>query len=140
MKKFIVPCVLAIALVIPAQASAKTKRYAGPVSPTGTVSFTVKNSKKNKKKKFLGDFTFTGVPVNCDDGAHTASGSFGNPYKVKGGAFNIVGSNPSRGFAWEIHGTLSGGSLSVSGSLPLDGGGTGSNCSTGVLSWTSARA
>ena len=138
MKKLLIPCVLAVALVIPAEAVAKTKRYAGPVSPSGTVSFTVKNTKKNKKKKFLGDFTFTAVPVNCDDGAHTASGSFGNPYKVRGGAFNIVGSNSS-GLSWEIHGTLSGGTLSIAGSLPLDGGGTGSGCSSGVLNWTAAR-
>ena len=41
MKKLLIPAVLAVALVLPAQAAAKTKHYTGAVSPSGSISFKV---------------------------------------------------------------------------------------------------
>jgi hypothetical protein len=138
-KKLIVPLVLGAALLIPGQAAAKTKHYVGAVSPSGSISFNVVQKKHSKKKSVKG-FTFSGVPVNCADGPATTHGDVTTPAKLhKNGSFNINASNSVTGASLQVSGNLAAGTIHVSGNVPLDPSGTGSDCDSGVLSWTAAR-
>jgi hypothetical protein len=139
MKKFLLPAVLAVALVVPAQAVAKKpKHYAGTVSPSGTIGFKV-TQKKHSKRKSVSGFNFAGIPVNCADGPHTTHGFVSFPVKLNKGNFNISASSSVTGATLVVHGNLAAGTIQVSGNLPIDPTGTGSNCDSGVLSWTAHR-
>ena len=139
MKKLLIPAVLAVALVLPAQAAAKTKHYVGAVSPSGSISFNVVQKKHSKKKSVQG-LSFSGVPVNCADGPATTHGDVTFPVKLhKNGSFNISASSSVTGATLQVSGNLSAGTIHVSGNVPLDPSGTGSDCDSGVLSWTAAR-
>lgn len=139
MKRFLLPAVLAVALVVPAQAIAKKPRhYTGTVIPSGTIGFKV-TQKKHSKKKSVSAFNFAGVPVTCADGAHTARGFVSFPVKLKGGKFNIVATSSVTGARLEIHGNRAAGTIQLSGNTAIEPSGTGSNCESGVLSWTAHR-
>lgn len=138
MRKILIPAVLSLALVLPAQAAAKTKHYTGTVSPSGTINFKV-TQKRHSKKKNVSGFNFFGLPVNCADGAHTTHGFVSFPVKLRGGNFNIIASSSVTGATLEIHGSLSAGTIHIAGNVPIDPSGQGSNCDSGVLSWTAHR-
>ncbi|HEY7121661.1 MAG TPA: hypothetical protein VH329_03790 [Solirubrobacterales bacterium] len=139
MRKFLVPAVLALALVVPAQATAKKpKHYTGTVTPSGTIGFKV-TQKKHSKKKSVSAFNFAGIPVNCADGAHTTHGFVSFPVKLNKGKFNIVASSTVTGATLDVHGNLKAGTIHVAGNVPIDPTGTGSTCDSGVLSWTAHR-
>jgi hypothetical protein len=148
MKKRLVPivAVLALALALPAVSAAKSKHYAGTLSPSGTVSFKVnkivKKGKKGKKKKTsttVSNFTFDSVPITCTDGAHTTRGLITFSVKLRG-SFNIDGESSATGAKVQIQGTTTAGTLHVSGNVPIDGTqNLGDTCDSGVLSWTAAR-
>jgi hypothetical protein len=137
-KKFLIPLALAVALVVPAQAGAKTKHYVGAVSPSGSLSFNVVQKKHSKKKSVRG-FSFSGIPVTCSDGAKTTHGFVSFPVKLNKGNFNISASSSVSGASLEVHGNLSAGTIHLSGDLPIDPSGTGSSCDSGVLNWTAQR-
>jgi hypothetical protein len=137
-RKFLIPAVLSVALVLPAQAAAKAKHYTGTVSPSGTINFKV-TQKRHSKKKNVSGFNFFGLPLNCADGAHTTHGFVSFPVKLKGGNFNIFASSSVTGATLEIHGSLSAGTIHIAGNVPIDPSGQGSNCDSGVLSWTAHR-
>jgi hypothetical protein len=141
LKKLLIPAVLSVALVLPAQAAAKTKHYVGAVSPSGSIGFNLKITKKKgkKPKRSITGFNFSGIPVNCTDGAHTTHGFVSFPVKLNKGNFNIVASSSVTGATLEVHGSLSTGTFQVAGNVPIDPSGTGSNCDSGVLSWTAQR-
>ena len=140
MRKFLVPAVLALALVLPAQAVAKKpKHYTGTVAPSGTIGFKV-TQKKHSKKKSVSGFNFAAIPVNCDEGPKTTHGFVNFPVKLhKNGSFNIVASSSVTGATLDVHGNLAAGTIHVAGNLPIDPSGTGTNCDSGVLSWTAHR-
>lgn len=138
MKRFLVPAVLAVALVVPAQAAAKTKHYTGTVTPAGTISFKVTQKRHSKLKRVSG-FSFAGIPVTCADGAHTTHGFVSFPVKLNKGRFNISASSSVTGATLEIHGNLKAGTLHVSGNVPIDPSGQGTTCDSGVLGWTAHR-
>jgi opacity protein-like surface antigen len=138
-KKFLVPAVLAVALVVPAQAVAKkAKHYTGTVTPAGTIGFKV-TQKKHSKKKSVSGFSFAGIPVTCADGPHTTHGFVSFPVKLNKGRFNISASSTVTGAKLEIHGNLAAGTLQVSGDVPIDPTGQGTGCDSGVLGWTAHR-
>jgi opacity protein-like surface antigen len=138
-KRFLVPLVLAVALVVPAQAAAKSRHYVGAVSPSGSISFSVVQ-KKHSKQKSVNGFTFSGVPVNCADGPTTTHGNVTFPVKLhKNGSFNISASSSVTGASLQVSGNLAAGTIHVSGDVPIDPSGTGSNCDSGILSWTAQR-
>ena len=138
MRKFVIPAVLALALVVPAQAAAKTKHYTGTVTPGGTIGFKVVQ-KKHSKKKSVSGFNFAGIPVTCAEGAKTTHGFVSFPVKLNKGNFNIVASSSVTGATLEIHGSLAAGTIHIAGNVPVDPSGTGTNCDTGTLSWTAHR-
>ena len=139
MKKFLLSAALAVALVVPAQAVAKKpKHYTGTVTPAGTIGFKV-TQKKHSKQKSVAGLSFSGIPVNCDDGAHTTHGFVSFPVKLNKGKFNINASSSVTGANLQVQGNLAAGTIHVSGNLPIDPSGTGSNCDSGVLSWTAHR-
>ena len=138
MRKFVIPAVLALALVIPAQATAKTKHYTGTVTPAGTVGFKVVH-KRHSKQKRVSNFRFSGVPVTCAEGAKTTVGIVSTPVTLKKGKFNIVALNNVTRAKLEIHGNLKAGTLKVSGNVPIDPSGQGTSCDSGVLRWTAHR-
>jgi hypothetical protein len=138
LRKFLIPALLALALVLPAQAAAKTKRYSGTVSPSGTIAFKVVQ-KKHSKNKRVTSFRFAGVPLTCTDGAHTSSGVVDFPVKLKEGRFKIVAISNVTGASLEIHGNLRNGTIELAGDVAIDPIGTGSTCTSGVLSWTAHR-
>lgn len=138
-KKLIVPLVLGAALLIPGHAAAKSRHYAGAVSPSGSIGFNVVQ-KKHSKKKSVNGFTFSGIPVTCADGPATTHGDVTFPVKLhKNGSFNISASSSVTGASLQVSGNLSAGTIHLSGDLPLDPSGTGSGCDSGVLSWTAQR-
>jgi hypothetical protein len=138
-KKFLLPAVLAVALVVPAQAVAKKpKHYTGAVTPSGTIGFKVTQKKHSKKKRVSG-LSFSGIPVTCDEGPTTTHGFVSFPVKLNKGKFNINASSSVTGASLEVHGNLGAGTIHVSGNVPIDPSGTGTNCDSGVLSWTAHR-
>jgi hypothetical protein len=138
-KKLLVPLVLGAALLIPGQALAKTKHYVGAVSPGGSISFNVVQKKHSKKKSVKG-FSFSGVPVTCADGPATTHGDVTFGVKLhKNKTFNISASSSVTGASLQISGSLSAGTIHVTGDVPLDPSGTGDSCDSGVLSWTAQR-
>jgi hypothetical protein len=146
-RKFLVPVVLAVALVLPTEAAAKTTttHYTGAVSPSGTIGFnfvkTVKKKKGHKKKKRLSvnSFQFSGVPVTCSDGAHTAHGIVTFAVPLVGGSFTIQASSTVTGAKLVVQGNLAAGTIQVSGNTAIEPSGTASNCDSGVLNWTAQR-
>ena len=138
MKRFLVPAVLAVALVVPAQAAAKTKHYTGTVTPAGTIGFKVTQKRHSKLKRVSG-LSFAGIPVTCVDGAHTTHGFVSFPVKLKKGKFKISASSTVTGATLVIHGNLKAGTLHVSGNVPIDPSGQGTTCDSGVLGWTAHR-
>jgi opacity protein-like surface antigen len=137
-RKFLVAAVLSAALVVPAQAAAKTKRYTGTVSPSGAISFKVVQKKGSKKKRVSG-FSFSGLPINCADGPHTTHGFVSFPVKLNKGRFNIIATSSVTGATLEVHGNLPTGTIHIAGNVPIDPSGQGTNCDTGVLTWTAHR-
>jgi hypothetical protein len=137
-RKLVLPVVLAAALALPAQAGAKAKHYTGTVSPSGTIAFKVVQ-KRHSKRKTVSGFSFFGVPVTCQDGAHTARGIVGFPVNLKKGRFNIVASSSVTGATLEIHGNLPNGTIHLTGNPAIEPSGTGTNCDSGVLNWTARR-
>jgi hypothetical protein len=134
----VIPAVLALALVIPAQATAKTKHYTGTVSPGGTIGFKVVQ-KRHSKAKSVSAFNFAGIPVTCAEGPKTTHGFVSFPVKLNKGKFNISASSTVTGATLEVHGNLAAGTIQVSGNVPVDPSGTGTNCDSGILSWTAHR-
>jgi hypothetical protein len=138
LRKVLVTAVLAIALVLPAQAAAKTRRYSGTVSPSGTIAFKVVQ-KNHSKLKRVTRFRFANVPLTCADGAHTSSGVVDFPVKLKGRRFKIVAVSNVTGATLAIHGNLRTGTIQLAGNVAVDPSGTGTGCMSGVLSWTAHR-
>jgi hypothetical protein len=139
MRKFALPAVLVLALVLPAQASAKVKRYTGMISPAGAIGFKVVQKKRSKKKRVTA-FSFSGVPLICQEGARTAGGVVSSPVPLKkNGRFNLVASNPITQARLEIHGSLATGTIQLSGNVAIEPTGTGTSCQSGVLAWTAHR-
>jgi hypothetical protein len=138
LRKFLVPAVLAAALVVPAQAAAKTKHYTGTVAPSGTISFKV-TQKRHSKKKRVSAFSFAGIPVTCAEGPKTTHGFVSFPVKLRNGKFNIIATSSVTGATLEVHGNLPAGTLHVAGNVPIDPSGQGTNCDSGVLNWTAHR-
>ena len=138
MKRFLVPAVLAVALVVPAQAAAKSKHYTGTVTPAGTISFKV-TQKRHSKQKRVASFRFSGVPVTCAEGAKTTVGVVTSPVKLKKGKFNIAALNNVTGATLKIRGNLKRGTLHVFGNVPIEPSGQGTTCDSGVLGWTAHR-
>lgn len=140
MKRLLIPLALAIALVVPAQAGAKSKakHYVGAVSPSGSLSFNVVQQKHSKEKSVKG-FSFSNVPVTCAEGPATANGVVSFPVKLSGGSFNINASSTSTGAALRASSSVFSGTIHVTGNVPLDSGVIGSDCDSGVLSWTAQR-
>jgi opacity protein-like surface antigen len=138
LKRFLVPAVLAVALVVPAQAAAKTKHYTGTVTPGGTIGFKV-TQKRHSKKKSVKGFSFSGIPVTCAEGAKTTHGFVSFPVKLNKGKFNIKASSSVTGATLDIRANLPAGTIHVSGNVPIDPSGTGTNCDSGVLNWTAHR-
>jgi hypothetical protein len=138
-RKLLLLLVLALALVLPAEASAKTKRYAGTVGPSGTISFSV-TTLKGKKKKILSGMRIAGIPLTCSEGSFTTSGFFSRFSRFRK-RFTLSGEN-SRGGQTVIQGNVATGTLQLTGTYPLDpisAGNFGTNCQTGVLTWTARR-
>lgn len=138
MRKLLAPAVLAVALVLPGQAAAKARHYTGTVSPSGTIGFKVVQ-KRHSKKKSVSGFSFFGVPVTCQDGAHTARGIVSFPVPLKKGKFKIHASSSVTGASLEIRGNLSAGTIHLTGNTAIEPSGTGTNCDSGVLNWTAHR-
>jgi hypothetical protein len=137
-RKFLIPAVLAVALVLPAQAAAKSKHYTGTVAPSGTIGFKVVQKRHSKKKSVTG-FSFFGIPITCQEGAETTHGFVSFPVKLNKGHFKINASSSVTGATLKVSGSLSAGTLHIAGNLPIDPSGTGTNCDSGVLSWTAHR-
>jgi hypothetical protein len=139
LKRFLAPAVLAVALALPAQAVAqKPKHYTGVVTPAGAVGFKVVQKRQSKQRR-VSSFRFSGVPVTCSEGAKTTLGVVSTPVRLKKGKFNVVALSNVTGAKLEIHGTLKAGTLQVSGNVPVDPGGQGRNCDSGILGWTAHR-
>jgi hypothetical protein len=138
MRKFFVPVVLALALAIPAQAAAKTKHYTGTVTPGGTIGFNVVQKPHSKKKNVSG-FNFHGVPLTCAEGPKTAGGLVTFSSRLVAGTFTITASSTTTGASLQITGNLAAGTIRISGNVPIEPSGTGTNCESGTLNWTAHR-
>ena len=146
MKRFLVPLVLVMALVIPSQAAAGTRGYTGAVETGGTLSFKLK-SRKGKKKILRRTFTFGAIPIQCAAGPSTAGAQLTFTMKVnekgKFGARAI--DQEGGGSSLRVKGKLkrkgrrAGGTIRIFGETPLEDGTTGTECDTGKLSWAAKR-
>lgn len=138
MRKLLLPAVLSLGLLIPGESAAKSKHYSGTANPAGTIGFKVIQKRHSKKKRVTG-FKFFGIPVNCADGAHSASGVVTTAAKLRHGNFKMSAVNKVTGATLAIHGNLSAGTIQLSGNVGIEPSGTGMNCDSGVLSWTAHR-
>lgn len=135
--KFITAGLAALALAVPASASAATT-YSGNFEPTGTLQFTVSNNK-------VKEFQFSGFPLNCGGASKTTSGNLTFDVRVKKGHFEAAAvlGNADRPKAklklvGDIDGALASGTMNIKGrKVPLDGGGRG-KCHSGNVAWTAA--
>ena len=148
MKRLLVCLALVLALALPTQASAASREFAGEIAPSGTLTFKLKKKKKHRPK--VKNFTFRQVPINCDGGPNTTFGRISGGLTVKRKRFGIELIDEEAGTSHlEVAGTVSkgasSGTIRVFGAAPLENPSTdpptrGSNCDTGVLNWTAARA
>lgn len=138
MRRLLAFAVLVLALALPVQAAAKTKRFSGNVTPSGTIAFRVVQ-KKHSKKKRITKFSFFGIPVTCQEGARTTRGLVDFGAKIWHGRFKFVASNSITGATLRIRGNLPAGTLRVSGNVPIDPSGQGTNCDSGLLGWRAHR-
>jgi hypothetical protein len=148
--KRIVPAVLVLALALPATATASKRTYSGAVdAASGTIEFTLKKkkaTKRNPRKTSVRNFTFVGVPVTCDAGPATTSGTLTFGMRVIRKQFS-ADADDGAGSNLHVEGTLKQrgkrtvGTLSVFGEVPLDPDGAqrGVNCETGELAWEAER-
>jgi hypothetical protein len=147
-KRLLVCLLLVLALALPAEASARQREYDGTITPSGELGFKLK-FKKGEKPKVKG-FTFFRVPINCAEGPNTTVGRITGGLKLKKKRFSAEVVDKETGQSHlEVAGTVSkrsaSGTIHVFGASPLetplpDGSTTGTNCDTGVLNWTAARA
>lgn len=137
-KKVLILTVLSVVLIFPAEAVAKTKHYKGTIGPSGTISFKIVQKKHSKEKRVTG-FSFFGLPVNCAEGTQTTRGIVSSTAKLKRGNFKLVALNNITRATLKVRGNLSAGTIHLTGNLPIDPSGTGTNCDSGVLSWTAHR-
>jgi hypothetical protein len=139
-KRFLAPLILVLALALPVQAVAGSKKYSGAVTPSGTVSFKIKKKKHGKKK--VRGVHFNNVPITCDEGTGTTTANLGNAGRLKDKQFAVHADNGA-GATLDTAGAVAGKSASgrvlIQGKVPLDSGGTGTNCDTDVLDWTASR-
>ena len=147
--KRIVLAVLVLALVLPAHAAAAKRSYSGAFDAVqGSIDFTLKKKgTKKRKKTSVRGFTFLEVPITCDTGSATTSGRLTFGMRVAKKRFS-ADADDDQGSSLHVEGTLKQkgkrvvGTLRVFGSVPLDPDGQirGTNCDTGVLEWSAARA
>lgn len=135
--KFITAGLAALALAVPASASAAT--YSGNYETTGTLQFTVSNNK-------VKDFQFAGFPLNCKGNAETTTDGLNFDVKVKKGHFEasaFKGNDPRKPRAklklvGDIDGALASGTMNIKGKkVPIDGGGQ-RKCRSGNVDWTAS--
>jgi hypothetical protein len=146
-KRLLVCLALVLALALPAQASARQREFDGTVTPSGELGFKLK-FKKGEKPNVKG-FTFFRVPINCAEGPNTTFGRITGGLRVKKKRFGAQLANDEGGSNLQVAGTVSkggsSGTIRVFGAAPLQNPPTdpppfGTNCNTGVLSWTASRA
>jgi hypothetical protein len=75
----VVTVICAVGLVAPATVGAATRSYSGTFESSGTVGFDVR--KKDGKRKVI-NFSFSNLPLECDGGPNSTSGSVPN-FRIK---------------------------------------------------------
>lgn len=142
MKRLSILVGIACMLVTAASAMAATRKYSGPIAPSGTLSFNLKSA--NGQKEIL-KLSWEDLPVNCAGGPNVSSGglSFAVPLIKKGFKARAVLGNPDNPRAEaKIDGRVTArkasGTISLQGSkLPIPGG--ADDCQSGKLTWTATR-
>jgi hypothetical protein len=145
-KKFTaIALVCAVGLVAPATVGAATKSYSGTFEVSGTMGFDVK-TKKGKRKVI--NFSFSSLPLECDGGPNTTSGSVPD-FKIKvsdGGSFDadLISKDPGAEAELNINGKLKSGGK-AQGTVRVHGQNVGVNdqsggarqpCDSGKTKWT----
>lgn len=131
-----------IAALAPSAALAKKSRFAGPIDPSGTVSFKVL---KKSKKTYVLRFAWRRLPVKCKSGPNTTSGHLAYRVKVKDHKFSTQANADDGSARAKINGkirgrrakgtiTVSGSSLFVDNNPPQTG-----NCSSGKKDWKARK-
>jgi hypothetical protein len=147
MKRYLLVAGIVGALVVPAQAVAATKNYAGSVDPSGTVGFqaVVKHGHAKRIKGGLGPpaygLLFTNVPMTCNDGQHTTSIRFAYDIAVSSNAFTTTATNGVSTVhadgVFKHHAKKAKGTFKAKGQLNgTDDGLTHTGCKTGERPWS----
>jgi hypothetical protein len=125
MKRYLITVAAVLALLVPAVAAASVKHFSGPVVPSGSVSFTAM-TRPAKVVKVRPGFTFTHIPMTCDQGPETVSGNFDFAMRVKHRHFHGTGIYTGGGRVavagtFTHHGRKANGTISISGDFSATG-------------------
>ena len=129
-----------LALVFPAMSGAAVRSYHGVVDQGGTVSFKAK-FKQGRPVQIIGStappygFTYTGVPMNCDEGSFAINGHLTFPLAVHDNGFLGTGSHDATKAT--VHGTFRHHGRRVQGTFRLGGDfyPSPTDCHTGLDTW-----
>jgi hypothetical protein len=138
-KRYLVIFVVVLGLVVPASAIAAIRHFHGPIHPSGNVDFHAK-IRHGHVRKVVPGFAFNHVPMQCNEGHKTISGSFNFSMKVHHHHFS--GSGTFGGGAGTVavtgefkhHGRKAEGTINAHGTFSPTTG-TIHACHSGTLDW-----
>jgi hypothetical protein len=140
-KRFVVVLLVVGALAMPAAAIAAVRHFKGPVNPSGNVAFPARVH-SGKVVRVKPGFAFNHIPMTCNEGARTISGSFNFAMAVHRRHFSGTGtftSSAGQGTvavtgAFKHHGRRAVGTINAHGNFS-PGGVTVTGCHSGSLTW-----
>jgi hypothetical protein len=141
MKRYAIVLTLVVVLAMPALAIAGVRHFKGPIDPSGNVAFDAK-TRHGRVVKVKPGFEFHHVPMTCNEGKRTISGSFNFAMDVNHRHFSgtgIYNSSAGKGTVavtgdFRHHGRKVVGTINAHGNFsPGDKEITG--CHSGTLDW-----
>jgi hypothetical protein len=145
MKRAVIVVTLLVALALPANAIAGVRHFKGPIQPSGNVAFEAK-SRHGKIVKVKPGFQFSHVPLTCNEGDQTISGSFNFSMEVTHRHFHATGvykSSAGQGTVavagdFRHQGRKAVGTINAHGNFS-PGGQDVTGCHSGTLDWRAHR-
>jgi hypothetical protein len=123
-------------LLFAGSALASTRVFSGSIHGGGsTISFSTVF--KHGKTKSIANVSFKHVPITCEDGGHTVSGSISTPHAVNNKRKVSFTKVYSSGTKAKLTATFNKKGTKASGTIHNFGdfGGTVGNCDTGTVNW-----
>ena len=140
-RRSLVVGLLVVGLATPSAAAAAIRDFKGPVKPSGTVAFSAK-IRSGRIVRVRPGFAFNHIPMTCNEGQRTVSGSFNFAMGVHHRHFSGTGvftSSAGKGTVtvsgrFKRHRRRAAGTINAHGNFS-PGGQTVTGCHSGTLDW-----